>query len=355
MSGSILTSSFLFYNLAWLVFLTYKHYGQVTTTAGHIFELNVLLNNSLSILCLILSNDLDFLPKGTIYDFLDTAYYTSMFYGFLVAMAGAQIETAIFLKTLSVNTMMTNTAGKIILAMSMFSYGMGIINTLALRPRRLDFQRKQETCDFILSTFIYRIAPLSVVVIVIVLLVIVFALFRSKQIRRISENEEHVGVQGTGQEIEAGHRETSNDTPSQDRLFSIQALPSELNRTSEENRESPVLENVEDGKVLKDVKHSPLNKFNSENGENLQNSFQSLTGTSLIHKVNKYLKNTLISLLILMSQLSFNLTAVYGLITNSGCQNPAFRVMSEVCNFVQLIFFISLPFFIKIKLDRLSA
>ena len=28
------------YTLTWLVFLTRKHYGQVTTTAGHIFELN---------------------------------------------------------------------------------------------------------------------------------------------------------------------------------------------------------------------------------------------------------------------------------------------------------------------------
>ena len=33
----------LIYNFAWLVFLTYKHYGQVTTKAGHIFELHVQL------------------------------------------------------------------------------------------------------------------------------------------------------------------------------------------------------------------------------------------------------------------------------------------------------------------------
>ncbi len=32
---------YLFYNLTWLVFLTKKHYGQVTTTAGHIFEASV--------------------------------------------------------------------------------------------------------------------------------------------------------------------------------------------------------------------------------------------------------------------------------------------------------------------------
>ena len=129
----------------------------------------------------------------------------------------------------------------------MFSYGMGIINTLVLRPRRLTFQRKQESCDFILSTFINRIAPLSVVVIVIVLMVIVFALFRSKQIRRISE---HNDVQGAGQEREAGHGETLNDTPSQGRLFIIQALPSELNRTSEENRESLVFRVLSHGGTI---------------------------------------------------------------------------------------------------------
>ena len=93
----------LVYSLAWLMFLTHEHWGQVTTTAGHIFELNVLFNNTLYILVLILILDLDFLPKGTMYNFLDTTIHTSMIYSFLVAMAGSQIETAIFLKTLNVN------------------------------------------------------------------------------------------------------------------------------------------------------------------------------------------------------------------------------------------------------------
>ena len=336
----------LIYNLTWLVFLTYKHYGQVTTTAGHIFELNVLLNKCLAILCLILSNDLDFLPKGSIYDFLDATYYTSTWYCYLLAMAGSQIETAIFLKTMNVNTMMTNTAGKIILAMSMFSFGMGIVNTLLLRPQRLNIQRKQETCEALSTRWFYRIAPLSSVVTVIVLMVIVFALFRSKQIRRTSYNEEHVDVQGVG------HR----DTPSHDRLFSTQAGPSELNRKSQESPEPLVLEN---DIVLEDIEDSSLNEINSENGigktENLQSSSQFLTKTSLIHTVNKYLKNTLISLVILMAQLSYNLTALYAFITKSGCDNPTQRVMSEVSNIVSFILFICLPFLVKNKLDRLSA
>ena len=43
-----------FYQLSWLGFLTQKHYGQVTTTAGHIFELNVLLQNTISVFFWIL-------------------------------------------------------------------------------------------------------------------------------------------------------------------------------------------------------------------------------------------------------------------------------------------------------------
>ena len=47
----------LFYNFGWLWFLTKKHYGQVTTTAGHIFELNVQLQNTIAIFLWILLVD----------------------------------------------------------------------------------------------------------------------------------------------------------------------------------------------------------------------------------------------------------------------------------------------------------
>ena len=47
----------LFYKLTWLGFLTKKHYGQVTTTAGHIFELNVQLQNTIGIFLWILLVD----------------------------------------------------------------------------------------------------------------------------------------------------------------------------------------------------------------------------------------------------------------------------------------------------------
>ena len=101
------------YNLTWLVFLTRKHYGEVTTTAGHIFELNVLLTSTIYIFSLIIFVDLEVLPFGIMTQIIDTANQ----YSFFMAIAGSQIETAVFLKTLNVNTMMTNTARKIILVM----------------------------------------------------------------------------------------------------------------------------------------------------------------------------------------------------------------------------------------------
>ena len=62
----------LIYNLAWLVFLTYKHYGQVTTKAGHIFELHVQLISTVDILFWILQVELEVLPFGTLTEILNT-------------------------------------------------------------------------------------------------------------------------------------------------------------------------------------------------------------------------------------------------------------------------------------------
>ena len=74
----------------------------------------------------------------------------------------------------------------------------------------------------------------------------------------------------------------------------------------------------------------------------------------VIEILNKYLKNTLMSLLILSSELPLYLTAMYGFITNSGCENPTFMLMSEISYCSIFMFDIFLPFLIKLKLDRLS-
>ena len=118
----------LIYNLSWLIFLIKKHYGQVTTRAGHIFELNVLLTNTINEFLWIIFKDLQALPSGTMSEML----FTTMSYNYWIAVAGSQIETAIFLKTLEVGTMMTNTAGKIILVLTFCSIGLAVTTTLAI-------------------------------------------------------------------------------------------------------------------------------------------------------------------------------------------------------------------------------
>ena len=59
------------YNIAWLVFLIHKHYGQVTTTAGHIFELNVLLNVNVNVFLLIIIVDLEVSPWAIMSEILE--------------------------------------------------------------------------------------------------------------------------------------------------------------------------------------------------------------------------------------------------------------------------------------------
>ena len=121
----------LFYNFTWLVFLTLKHYGQVSTTAGHIFELNLLLINTINIFVWIIIEDSGL--KDTWCALTDTVHIISI-YCKLMAIAGSQIETAIFLKKLNAKTMMTNTAAKIILAMTIFAAGMGVISSAMVQP-----------------------------------------------------------------------------------------------------------------------------------------------------------------------------------------------------------------------------
>ena len=158
------------YNFIWLVFLANRHFGQVTTTAGHIFELNVLLNVSISNFLLILIVDLELMPKGTISEILDTA----SIYSFLVAISGSLIETVVFLKTLNVNTMMTNTAGKIVSAMTIFCYVLAVINTLVLPSTK-----KSEIlfCEFLSPKGLFIVTLPGTLVFVMVLSVICYAVF----------------------------------------------------------------------------------------------------------------------------------------------------------------------------------
>ena len=349
----------LFYNLAWLVYLTQKHYGQVTTTAGHIFELNVLVNSTVSIFLWILLVDSGALDSWCTLRYMLDGIFSC---GYLVALAGSQIETLIFLKTLNVNTMMTNMAGKIILAMTIFTAAMGILLMLVVPDRTL-CEKKTELCEYLKMSDFYRITIIpGTLVILIVFAVLGFTLFRSHQIekKRDIERPENVGVEGTGE------------------LFAVQRAISELHRGFEENQETHE-GNVEDDIVVEDVElvttetpqHSSdqvsigvmigeisqLPNTTSENTWNDQTDNQQIPCLEIglmIQTLNKYFKNTLMSVLILSSELPWYLTAMYGLITNSGCENPTFMLMSEISYYSFIVSDICLPILIKLKLDRLS-
>ena len=119
--------------------------------AGHIFELNVLVNYSLYSLLMILLVDLEVLPWGPISEILQT----TLFFSYLLAVTGSQIETVIFLKTLDVNTMVTNTAGHIIAALTFCSLSLAVTTTLA-KPSWNVNERKTEYCEFITPKAFYR-------------------------------------------------------------------------------------------------------------------------------------------------------------------------------------------------------
>ena len=389
----------LTYNLTWMVFLTRKHYGQLTTTAGHIFELNVLVNVLIGYILWILLVDLKVLSFESM-ELLD--------FSVLVAIVGSQIETMVFLKTLTVNTMMTQTARKIILAMTMFSYGMAVFNISAwpstmapqsevllcayLMPLAIDFKRKCIYFSIISFTL------------VIVISVMGFGVFRGLTIRRTRNNEEHTDdlrlkelrterlftVQAelnperprgiveedlVIQDIELDSIEVSPadhvnmsetetqqnpigcDTPSQGRLFTRQAAIYDLNQeTPRQMGTSPSMEHVmiDEISLLQDTNFENISNSNTMS-EVQQDPIGCAPGIYMIMKtIQKYMKNTMISLIILTCSLPWYSTLMWGIITNSGCENTSIKFMVEMSEYGWYILTILLPLFIKLKLDRLS-
>ena len=412
----------LIYNLTWLVVLTREHYGQVTTTAGHIFELNVLLTSTFNIIFIIIFLDLKILPLGIMAQILDTASH----YNILMAMAGSLIETAVFLKTLNVNTMMTNTAGKIILVMIISSYGLAVIMTLALPSKIVQFSEIY-SCTYLTPKSFFRVIIPETVGLVLVLSVMGFGVFRGLQIRRTGVVEESPD-NSTSMEIEHETGRKSRVTPPQGRLFTIMEVISELNqgtpreiieedlvvediesvdiessstnrminykikKTNSEinleihrtdtpsqgtmisveaqtnfNQESPKQCNVTspstmDHAVMIDESSQVQRTKNTKNNvnaigmsENQQNPTGCVPGMNMILKtIQKYMKNTMISLLILTTTLPMNSVFLYGFITNSGCENHTIKAITEICETCWFLLNILLPFLIKLKLDRLS-
>ena len=96
------------------------------------------------------------------------------------------------------------------------------------------------------------------------------------------------------------------------------------------------------------------NELNLENRmtENQQNDIQWLPG--IMKTLNKYLKNALISLLIVTSLIPLNLPTLYAFLTNSGCENSTLTALTEFSYFVWFSLYTLFPILIKFKLDRLS-
>ena len=151
---------------------------------------------------------------------------------------------------------------------------------------------------------------------------------------------------------------------------------SQIIRESKQNGTTP-LKNVEEDLFIEDIELGNMetpsldvnlslsrsekvhtvgqgNKLNLENRmtENKHNGIQWLPG--IMKTLNKYLKNALVSLLIVTSLILLNLPTLYAFLTNSGCENSTLTALTEFSYFVWFSLYTLFPILIKFKLDRLS-
>ena len=166
---------------SWLAYLTKKHYREVTTRAGHIFELHVLLNQTIDIFFWFFLDsgalaDADVAELCTLNETLITAFTINIYVG----VAGSQIETAIFLRTKSLHVISTNTAGFICLGMSVFSLVMASLLTL-LTPGARQCRRITSSCDYFVPWDFYRTILPASVSLTIVVIVLGITLYSSHQ------------------------------------------------------------------------------------------------------------------------------------------------------------------------------
>ena len=201
------------YFTVWLIFLTSKYMQDAT--AGHIFEINVLLSLVTTIL-VNFARDLAFFEDCTFIRFLES----STGYNYYMSTIGSHIETAIFLKTYSVNTMYTNTAGWICLGMWLGSLPLAAIISFALpESRNCPPSRTAATsfCDYFGTTNFYRKAIPSFMAISILLSVMAFMIYRSHQFRKSGTTQEEMEMavieldNERRKDEEMGQKEQDND------------------------------------------------------------------------------------------------------------------------------------------------
>ena len=212
----------------------------------------------------------------------------------------------------------------------------------------------------------------------IVLSVMGFGVFRGLQIRRTSDIEErpyNMSLEELGHEHEGIRNEdTLNAIPSQERLFTVQAMICELYQETPRGiiEEDLVIQDIEFDSTdisprivhLMSDEIDQIQEINSENFMNSDTLSQVQQDPSgcvpgigmipIMMTIQKYLKNTLMSLLVVTFILPWYLTLMYGFILNSGCEDPTIKFMVEMSEYSLSLVIIFLPLVIKLKLDRLS-
>ena len=106
---------------------------------------------------------------------------------FFVSVAGTQVETAIFLRTKSVDTMTTNTAGYICLGMAIFSLVAGSVLTLVFSEAR-ECRKVTQACEYYAPWDLYRTIIPASVSLLIVLAVIGLTIYSSFQFKMTNTN-----------------------------------------------------------------------------------------------------------------------------------------------------------------------
>ena len=106
---------------------------------------------------------------------------------FFVSVAGTQVETAIFLRTKSVDTMTTNTAGYICLGMAIFSLVAGSVLTLVF-PEARECRKVTKACEYYAPWDLYRIIIPASVSLLIVLAVMGLTIYSSFQFKMTNTN-----------------------------------------------------------------------------------------------------------------------------------------------------------------------
>ena len=177
----------------------------------------------------------------------------------------------------------------------------------------------------------------------VVISVVGFGIFRGLQIRR-SRNIEGVRRRDT-MNIELD----SLNSPSRDH-----SVISELDRMTSRPE---TRENIEDDHVIQNFQEIELDSSHTTDHANVEIGCEigCIPGIDMIMmSIQKYMKNTMISLLILTFLLPWYLLLLYAFITNSGCENPTIEFIAELSEYDWFILTILLPLLIKLKLDRLS-